>query len=313
MSNAQQDRHGKNSPRGGQLVAMKRPEADTLRGTARVILVGDLGGHPEALDEVIRHAGLEDDIVPEDVTVCQVGDLIRVKPGFKRGNDEIAARVDRILERNPPERWRQLLGNHEAAALGGRAKHDWDPSVLSEETKGFVRRHWASGRIEVSWSCGGALITHAGLTHGQWVRLGRPSRSDEASEALNAFVAQPMRKIILPGALLTGTPRDDADVLWAEASTELLPGWLRAGSAPFDQIHGHSGPYRWPSDDWWPAASAEVRSATVLCRESRITRTVLSSGHTLTCIDPIWEDEPPRGDWALLSIRPAAGPVSQLS
>ena len=81
-------------------------------------MVGDIGGHLSVLDEVLDRLGVGDDmVVPDGITVIQVGDLVRSTPQFRERNTLIARRMDLILAANDPDRWVQLAGNHECCLL----------------------------------------------------------------------------------------------------------------------------------------------------------------------------------------------------
>ena len=77
--------------------------------TLRVALIGDIGGHCEALRQELRRLGAtEDGCLPDDVVIVQVGDLIHRGPD----SDGVIRLVDRYVTEQP-RRWIQLIGNHE--------------------------------------------------------------------------------------------------------------------------------------------------------------------------------------------------------
>src|SRR5580704_8864056 len=118
-------------------------------------------------------------IIPDDLVVVQVGDLVH------RGPDStgVVALVDRMMSASPGQ-WVQLIGNHEAQeGLGGP---DFWHEPLSPGLRSDLRR-WVDGnqaRLAVALDTveyGPVLVTHAGLTRHKWVAIGRPDEPDDAA------------------------------------------------------------------------------------------------------------------------------------
>ncbi len=146
---------------------------ELLRESPRIALIGDVQGYAHRLEAALRNLGADPDcgMLPEDLTVVQLGDLVHKGPD----STGCVAIVDRFLS-GAPERWIQLLGNHEAQYLGGFAI----APALPEHLQSDLLR-WSSSQqmrialaIEtVEW--GSVLVTHSGMTKWKWESIGAPA------------------------------------------------------------------------------------------------------------------------------------------
>lgn len=219
---------------------MTSPDPGTRTG--RVAVVGDVGGHLAALRQELQRLGADPATgrLPDDLTVVQVGDLVHRGPD----SDGVVALVERYL-REQPERWVQLLGNHEAQYVRPPA-FDW-PERIGDAAAATIHGWWEARLLRpavavrsdgVDW-----LVTHAGLTAGYWEQvLERPPSARLAAAALDSFAGRHDDVLLHAGQMLGGGPPDGtAGPVWASAATELVPSWLAVDVAmPFDQVHGHS-------------------------------------------------------------------------
>ena len=213
----------------------------------RIAVIGDVGGHANPLrHELARLGARPDGSLPEDLVVVQVGDLIH------RGPDsaEVVNMVDRYL-RTQPTQWIQLIGNHEAHYLQPPV-FVW-PETLSRKHIRIMNRWWQNGAAAVAAAVDTTdesfLITHAGVTAEFWATiLGGPSTAAEAARRINDLAKAGADTVFRAGTLLHGTTIPAAGPLWADATTELLPGWAD-GQMPFSQIHGHNSITTWRADD----------------------------------------------------------------
>lgn len=221
----------------------------------QVALFGDIGGHLHAFEAGLDLAGVDVDgrSIPEDLVVCQVGDLVHKGPD----SDALVSLADELLAANP-NRYIQLLGNHEAQYLDG--PWFWDDTPLTDETVATLRRWYETTAAQVALALRLAdktelLVTHAGLTEARW-RTACKSEPDVAKLAsgLNRAALQSPGWSFDHGVMLmTGQRTTYADPLhassvWAEPIFELYPGWSRLREpAPFGQIHGHASAMRWSS------------------------------------------------------------------
>ncbi|HJQ03962.1 MAG TPA: metallophosphoesterase [Nocardioides sp.] len=247
----------------------------------RIAVIGDVGGHLEALRAELSRIGVPDDgagEIPEDLVVVQVGDLVH------RGPDSagVVALVDTHLRRTP-DRWFQLVGNHEAFYVFGPQFRLSER--LDRRAAGTLSGWWQEGvlRAAVSFSSGGEtfLVTHAGLTREYWrLFLGAPDDARAAAAALNDMLRRGDDRLIRAGQVHGGAVDPAAGPLWAAADTELEAGW-RDHTLPFSQVHGHSSAVRWPDGD----APEPPASDVVLDHTLRHTTTVLAGGRIIG-VDP---------------------------
>lgn len=247
---------------------------------ARVVVIGDIGGHPEQLRRALAGIGATGDPVrlPEDVVVVQVEDLV------DRGPDSasVLADVAGILERQPG-RWVQLVGNHEAQYLPGGTRF-W-PQDLAAADVATLNSWWAQGRMNVAAAVRTGdgdelLITHAGLTVACWQELDEPMTATSAAGLLN----QRPELIWRGGDLAVDRA---AGPLWAEAGWELHEPWLQhyaaGGFVPFGQIHGHATLVRY-GDRTWRAPGRVRHRATVDWATRQVRARV--GGRVIISVDP---------------------------
>jgi hypothetical protein len=278
-----------------------------------VAVIGDVGGHLAELRRELVRLGADErtGVLPPDLTIIQVGDLIH------RGPDSagVIATVDRYL-REQPDQWLQLVGNHEAQYLTERA-FAW-PEQLDEASAGTIRRWWSDRQMYVAaalshdtadaasgaasgrhWTHEDTLVTHAGLTEGYWRRvLGSPDTAERTAQVLNAMRGRRDDLLFRSGQMLGGgRPNPAAGPLWAAAASELLPGWLE-GWLPFSQVHGHTSLYRWSEQRFF--GSQELEQRTIVDVDARHETTTLIGGR-IVGIDP-GHDAEPRGPWRVWEL-----------
>jgi hypothetical protein len=257
---------------------------------ARIAVIGDVAGHLDELRTELRRLGADPTtgVLPADLTVVQVGDLVHRGPA----SDDVVALVDRYLT-DQPGQWIQLVGNHEAQYLRAPV-FEW-PQRLAPKAAATLRRWWAGGQMRVATSVRDGtesyLITHAGLTAGFWRSdLCAPQDAEQAAAALNALISTDENAVFRAGTMLLGRRcAGSAGPAWAAASAELLPSW-RAERLPFSQIHGHDSLFDWRRGRF-PTASAELAERTVLDREAKHESTTLAGGRIIG-IDPGHGAEP---------------------
>lgn len=259
----------------------------------RWAVIGDVGGHLDGLVGELRRLGAdpESGILPEDLTVVQLGDLVHRGPA----SEQVLALVDRFL-RHSPGRWVQLVGNHEAQYLRHPAFQwrDW----IDVESADLLRGWWADGLLRaamaVPTSDGEVLVTHAGLTQGFWRRdLGAPDSASQAADLLNQLSTSDSKELFRGGTLLTGSKPDHrAGPLWAQTNRELLPSWLGL-RLPFSQVHGHSSLYDWKRREW--RADGPIAHHTTLDPVRAHETTWLPGGY-IVGIDPCHDVEA-QPDW----------------
>lgn len=248
----------------------------------RIAFIGDVGGHRDLLAAALSELGASPDgTLPPDLAVVQVGDLVH------RGPDSpgVVDLVDRFLER-VPERWVQLIGNHEAHYLA--PPMFTFPERLPPATEGTLRRWLDAGTLHaaVAVKCdelGETVATHAGVTSGFWAERGRRDAAGTAEEANRLLRERRWGALCEAGCMLQGRfPNAAAGPIWAEAGSETRQSWVGL-ELPFSQVHGHSTPFVWSNRRW--LAPDAVRAASRLDRDRRHVWTELTGG-SIVGVDP---------------------------
>ena len=296
----------------------------------RLALIGDIGGHSRQLDRALRALGADPDTgtLPDELTICQVGDLIHRGPDTP-GTLDMVERF-RI---NGQGRWIQLAGNHEANHLRP-AGFQWNEKLPARSIE-LLRSWWESGFLQLAAAFettglevrrtggthetigqGPLLVTHAGLTAGLWTELGAPDDVHEIAARINAAARgtgpTPEANVWRPGSMLTGTRDAAAGVLWAESGGELYDSWYalqqyvaEAGeNMPFiHQVHGHSLAFWWDAGRWNQTLSSRIGadpSVPVRARADRSTRQTRVEVGSIT----FWGIDPGHGRHAIPAWEP---------
>lgn len=293
--------------------------------TARTAIIGDVGGHPDALTTALTDLGadVEAGTLPDELDVVQVGDLAH------RGPDSMGVLeiVERFLANSPASqgsgRWTQLIGNHEAQYLRPDGPTFEGYPAIDQAGQDRLTHWWETDQMVVAAHVptagpdglpGGTVITHAGVTAGfafmvhQGVALGTVDAATMV-EALNDLPREDRDDALwMPGAMLTGHRLPFAGPLWAEAATELYEGWFYAqgaGPMPFDQVHGHSQVFDFtsPNTRQWRCAHL-VRDQCKVDMPNRHVTFRQYSGRTITGVDPCHGARPAKR-WAPLVLEHA--------
>jgi hypothetical protein len=246
--------------------------------------VGDVGGHAFMLRRCLVELDVDvvGGVLPDDLVVIQVGDLIHTGPD----SAGVVALVDRLMA-GSPGRWVQLIGNHEAQeGLGG-------PVFWHEDLANGLRadlRRWVDSdqaRLAVALDTvgyGPALVTHAGLTRQKWEAIGRPEDPAAAAAALNGELATDAALAFAPGEMLGVRPRHPVGVTWA-SPRELLVSWDME-QLPFSQVYGHANPRRWASDTWSPGLPRRTTARAAVDPSRRHSVFAWPGGEHIICVDP---------------------------
>lgn len=130
--------------------------------------------------------------------------------------------------------WTQLIGPNEIAALNSPETWTNDQSVA------YLRDSWLdSNRFQTASFANGRLLTHGGVTYGEWLSLDRPESAEEASERLNEKYSGTLFQGL--SYRLTGRPNYSANPIWADPILETYPSWATAPEdCPFDQGHAEA-------------------------------------------------------------------------
>jgi Calcineurin-like phosphoesterase len=261
----------------------------------RIAVLGDLSGHLAPFAQALGDLGVDIAAaqVPDDLAVVQVGDLIHKGPD----SDTIVALVDRLLDANP-DRYVQLLGNHEDQYLGGQRFYEQTP--LAPGTIATLRRWRAAGTLRVAAAIrtiGGEsyLVTHAGLTRLNFLHHVGTDEVGQAAEVINGLTKTRPKVIHAAGVMLTDLRSGLAGPLWAEATRELYAGWLRAAATgqppPFGQIHGHCPLLDFTGEPISPLPADLARLVVVDRARRHVCLTI--GGQRFINLDPGFDDRPP--------------------
>ncbi len=135
----------------------------------RSFVIGDVHGHLDRLEALLRQEGLLDEPskdgrperVQKDVEVIQLGDL-----GHYSGDTQAR---DRSTWASAPSFLDVILwGNHDRAVVSGRHAFRGFQHPFPE-TKDDMMAAVASGKVRLAHASNGFLLTHAGL-HPRWVQ-----------------------------------------------------------------------------------------------------------------------------------------------
>lgn len=195
----------------------------------RTLFLGDL----EAQYKICRNE-LEMQVGPTLDEVIQLGNLISVARAAKDKkesgrNETVLAFWDKF---NVTKKTR-LMGDNEMAAL------NFPTEWTNNASNTFLREGWLTETPTIFTATHhmGRLVTHGGLTWGEWVAIDRPPTAEKAAEALNAKYAQTLYQ----GSCwkIDSRPNGAANPIWADPILETYASWvLTEEHCPFDQIHG---------------------------------------------------------------------------
>lgn len=167
--------------------------------------------------------------------VVQFGNIIGcndyVKDYEQRGANEATLKYV-LLYQNTEDNWTQLVGPNEIAALN--MPDEWTNKVSRQ----ILRNNWLSSTpiMKVAGVHQGRLVTHGGLTYGEWLSIGSPESPETASERLN----DKYQGTLYQGHsyALGGAPNHSANPIWCDPILELYPSWITAPvNMPFGQVH----------------------------------------------------------------------------
>lgn len=137
-----------------------------------------------------------------------------------------------LLYRATEDNWLQLIGPNEIAALN--LPDEW----TNKRSRQILRNSWLSENPNM-FTAGvhdGRLVSHGGLTYGEWLTIGSPKTAEIAAERLNEKYAGTLYQG--PSQTLGNAPNYSANPIWANPVLETYPSWLTSPvEMPFSQIH----------------------------------------------------------------------------
>jgi hypothetical protein len=253
----------------------------------RFAVFGDIGGHYHPFVKALNKLEVDCDkfIVPDDLTIIQVGDLIDRGPD----SDQVVEMVDGFLRQKNPQ-WIQLWGNHEGRLIGGPEFTDYKMLEwpTSKKMANTIQDWKRLGLAKIATGIytekvDSFLITHAGLSSWWYDKLCPDRTLRSTVVTLNslpdhiAFSAGSM----LGGSAFWGGPT------WAECRSEVYLSWqIKETQIPFGQIHGHSSPYSFSKDKWIIDTSSFPESTRYIVRKKKRQTVVKIKSVPFIGIDP---------------------------
>lgn len=179
--------------------------------------------------------------------VVSLGNIVGLHPHAveTRGagsRDRNSVLVDNVLGSwGASSRWLQLVAPNDVVALSSP-----DSGLLDKRAHRTLRDAYfndaprkSTAHMRVAYSVNGRLVTHGGLTHGEWVNIGRPTTAKKAAGLLNEKYRH---ELWFGESVSVGSPPNlAANPVFADGLHELYPSWLYAGErCPFAQVTAQS-------------------------------------------------------------------------
>lgn len=175
--------------------------------------------------------------------VIQMGNLVGLSDRMRDAseirfgpNGATISLIDKFLETF--EGWTSLIGPNEVVAMN--LPDSWTNPITNKA----IRDRWllsdAPNHFLTATVNKGRLVTHGGLTHGEWISIGRPDSVKEAAALLN----EKYDGALHPGPCFAfeGVPNFAANPIFADPLRETLPSWITTrDEIPFSQVHSASG------------------------------------------------------------------------
>lgn len=287
----------------------------------RAAIFGDVGGHATQFFAALVQLGvdIETAVIPEDLMIIQLGDLIHKGPD----SDLLVAFVDRCLtrdllaERTRPvferderyqRQWLQLLGNHEMQHLNG---YDFWRCDCSQDTVRLLRKWFRSGVATTVASIGHdplprrlasptTVLSHGGVTRGFWKAVDPSFTPVVGVHAIRDMERRDFARLNRHGVMLggQGVPSALVGPIWAAATEEVYPSWDEVGKdMNFNQAHGHTAPFTWDRQAWYPGTPLKYRKAMHAHLEDRAaTYQPANAAGNFLALDPGFDIGTPRID-----------------
>lgn len=134
----------------------------------------------------------------------------------------------------PGGAWTQLAGPSEMAALNAPGRWTCDEATVTLLDWWDPPAGMSAGMV-TAVADHGRLVSHGGLTYGQWVDIGRPTDAVDAATSLNVLY----NTTLAQGQCLRlgDGPTFSANPIWADPVAETIPSWVCAPvDPPFGQV-----------------------------------------------------------------------------
>jgi len=168
--------------------------------------------------------------------VIQMGNLVSVD-GIIKDSEKVGANAAILkyaaLYKRTAEKFTQLIGPNEIFAL------NMPDEFTNYDSLKILTGGWLSEDpyFYVACAMNNKLVTHGGLTYGEWVAIGRPETAEDAADLLNEKYLGTLYQG--PCYRLGNAPNYAANPIFADPVMELYPSWITTlEPCPFDQIHG---------------------------------------------------------------------------
>lgn len=211
----------------------------------KTVLLGDIGAQYGVMLDMLKRVGMGPDLmVPDGLTIIQVGDVVRMANDSHLDSYACAKLSDEILRKNPG-RWIQLLGNHESSFIGGPYPEYWVERSAFHDCHDIISGWWNEDLVKLAVGFelddGEYVLSHAGITHGYTEHVGLTDAKSLVSH-INGIVGTDYGKVARTGIVnFFDEPNMSSDFLWASSGGELIPSW-EGKEMQFHQIHGHDTP-----------------------------------------------------------------------
>lgn len=252
----------------------------------RYVVFGDTGGHFQQLKNGLIKAGMSEDyVLPKDTTIIHCGDLVNKGPH----SNELVFMVEEIRLKNP-NRWIQIMGNHEAQYLGGY--HFTDNNTL-DSTGSTILRKWNMQNFihliycipehakvvtsqEEYYLKKPTILSHAGLSYPFWKMYLKKYKMKDYNDILNNT---PIFTVHKPGIMLGEyyNIKSPTGPIWAHGIHEVWTLWQQKNKAKFNQFVGHIFPYQFDEiNNFFEGTTEEFINVAQLHYEESITTAPLN-------------------------------------
>lgn len=202
--------------------------AERKQYTRTLFLAGLFGQYKIWKNSIVQELQSSDKII-------QLGNFIGCND-FAKDNEQLgpneAITKFLFLFKSTADKWEQLAGDQEIAAL------NYPDEWTNNSTRQILRNAWfhEDPKMKTAIVHNKRLITHGGMTYGEWVNIGKPKTPEEAAKLLNEKYKHTLYQG--PSYKLGSPPNYSANPIWCDPLMEYYPSWITAPvPMPFDQIH----------------------------------------------------------------------------
>lgn len=202
---------------------------DQRKTSFRTLFISDLHGQHKVWKNTIAQVANESDKVIQLGNVIGCNDF--VKDYKTRGANQASLTYARVWNATD-ETSVQLVGPNEIMALN--APGEWTNS----ESDKALRDSWFTKEptMLTAYADNGRLVTHGGLSYGEWMSIGSPDTAEEAASRLN----EKYQHSLYQGETyaLGYNPNFAANPIFADPILEVYGSWVTSPTpCPFPQIH----------------------------------------------------------------------------